>query len=418
MTAIAERIIGAIAGRRVQPGEIATVDVDRIMAHDGSGPVIARTLRAHGIERLEGADRAIFVFDHYYPPAGVREAELQGLAREFAGRHGIPVLAGAGIAHQVLLERGLVTPGTVLVGADSHTCMMGAVGAFAMGLGATDVAAVLATGQVWLEVPRTLKSCLSGALQPDVASQDLVLHLLAAVGCDGALGMAIEYCGPALGALGMSDRMKLTNHAVEMGAVAGIIGVDDRCATWLRERGAGLAAVARAPLDEVGDDADITIELAEVEAVAALPSRPDRATRLAEIPAVDVDQVFIGSCAGGRLDDLRAAADVLRGRAVAERVRLVIGPASSEVYRDAMADGTLASLSQSGAVILPPGCGACMGRLATLSDGEVSVSTQNRNFTGRAGAAGSRLYLASARTAARAALSGRVGTGPSEGEQC
>ena len=409
MTPIAERIIGALAGARVRPGEIATVEVARIMAHDGTGPVVARALHAHGIEELAGADRAIFVFDHYYPPAGAREAELQRVARKFAEGHGIPVLAGEGIAHQVLPERGLVAPGTVLVGADSHTCMMGAVGAYAAGLGATDVAAVLATGQVWLEVPRTLKIRLHGELPIGAASQDLVLQIIATVGCDGALGMAIEFCGPAVSALTMSDRLKLADHAVEMGAVAGLVGVDDRCAAWLRERGASLEHADRAPLDHEGHDADVEIDLADVQPLAALPSRPDRGVPLDQIAPVDVDQVFIGSCAGGRLDDLRAAAEVLRGRRVAIRVRLLVGPASAEVYRDALADGTLATLSEAGAVVLPPGCGACMGRLGTLGDGEISVTTQNRNFTGRAGAPSSELYLASAHTAALAALSGRLG---------
>ena len=268
---------------------------------------------------------------------------------------------------------------------------------------------MLATGQVWLEVPRTLKIRLHGELPIGAASQDLVLQISATVGCDGALGMAIEFCGPAVSALTMSDRLKLADHAVEMGAVAGLVGVDDRCAAWLRERGASLKHADRAPLDHEGHDADVDIDLADVQPLAALPSRPDRGVPLAQLAPVDIDQVFIGSCAGGRLDDLRAAAEVLRGRRVATRVRLLVGPASAEVYRDALADGTLATLSEAGAVVLPPGCGACMGRLGTLGDGEISVTTQNRNFTGRAGAPSSELYLASARTAALAALSGRLG---------
>ncbi|MEE9139952.1 MAG: aconitase/3-isopropylmalate dehydratase large subunit family protein [Alphaproteobacteria bacterium] len=405
---LAERILGARLGRPVRPGEIVAVEVDRIMAHDGSGPTAARALERHGIGHLRGAERAVIVFDHYYPPASEREAELHSVARAFAAQYGIPVLAGVGISHQVLPERGLLAPGTVFVGGDSHSCTAGAFGVLGIGLGATDVAGVLASGHVWLEVPETVRIRLEGSLGPGVGGQDLILHILGLVGTSGALGKAVEFVGPAIEGLEIADRMKLANHTVEMGAVAGLVGVDSRCLAWLEDRGADVSQADVAAHDPVGDGADFEVHLDQVEPLIALPSRPDQVAPLGTAPDAKVDQVFIGSCAGGRLEDLRVAARVLDGEQIHPGLRLLIGPASAEVLDAAMADGTLGILLKAGATLLPPGCGACLGRLGTLGAGEVAVATQNRNFVGRAGSSSSRLYLASPATAARAALTGRI----------
>ncbi|WP_441293052.1 aconitase/3-isopropylmalate dehydratase large subunit family protein [Sorangium sp. KYC3313] len=402
------RILGSLLGRAVAPGELVTVDVARVMAHDGSGPVAARALAKHGIEQLRGADRTVFVFDHYYPPVNQREAALQAEARSFASRYGIPVIAGEGISHQVLPERGLIAPGTVFVGGDSHSCAAGTFGAFATGLGATDIAAVMATGRVWLEVPETLRIRLSGSLPKGTTGHDLVLHVVGRVQIRGALGKAIDFVGPAIEGLSIADRMKLSNHAVEMGAVAGIIGVDARCRAWLEERKANLAHADRVPHDPVGLDADLEIDLAQLEPVIAVPSQPDNIRPASAVEDSVVHQVFIGSCAGGRIEDLRAAAEVLRGHRVAQNVRLLVGPASAEVMMEATRDGTLADLIAAGATVLPPGCGACLGRLGTLGPDEVAVATQNRNFIGRAGSPSSKLYLASPAMAAQIARAGRL----------
>ncbi|MFF5099661.1 MULTISPECIES: aconitase/3-isopropylmalate dehydratase large subunit family protein [Actinosynnema] len=411
MSGSVHRLLADLAGREVSADDVVTVDVARVMAHDGSGPVIAETLRRHGISSLAAADRAVFVFDHYYPPSSVREATLQSRARAFAAEYGIPVHAGEGIAHQLLPELGLVHPGTVVVGADSHTCTGGAFGALAIGLGATDVAAVLATGRLWLEVPPILRIRLTGQLRAPATGQDLALRVVEAVGTSGALGTALEFFGPAVAGLPIPDRMKLANHAVEMGAVCGLFGVDETCRRWLADRGADLTHCDRVAGTDDDGSWDVSIDLADVEPVVALPSRPDKVRLLSAIDRTPVDQVFIGSCAGGRLEDLHEAADVLRGHRVADGVRLLVGPASAEVLRQATADGTIGTLLEAGATLLPPGCGACLGRSGTLGDDDVCVSTQNRNFVGRSGSASARIFLGSPTTAAGAALDGNLGGG-------
>lgn len=407
MTGYTYSILSALAGREVKPGDIVTVEVNRIMAHDGSGPVASRTLDAHHITELAGADRTIFVFDHYYPPSTPREAMLQSVARAFAERHGIPIYAGQGIAHQLIAEKALAAPGTLLVGGDSHTCTAGALGAFAMGVGATDVAAVIATGRIWIETPETLRIRLVGELTGDATPHDLALTVLGRVGMRGGLGKTLEFVGPAVEHLEISDRLKLANHAVEMGALAGIFGFDSKTRAWLEDRGGDLSYAERVLHDNDGRNSDVEFDLSLVRPKVALPSRPDRVINRDEITdAISVNQVFLGSCAGGRLEDLRAAADVLRGKQVAQGVRLLVGPASAEIAAAAMKEGLLATFLEAGATLLPPGCGSCMGWIGTLGDGEVEVATQNRNFVGRAGSVTASIYLASPVTAARVALTG------------
>ncbi len=404
------RILSELSARRVAVGSVVTVDVDRVFAHDGTGPVIARTLEKHGIEELAGADRMVLVYDHYYPPVTLPEAEMQQRGRAFARRYGIPIYAGEGICHQVLLERGLVAPGKVLIGADSHTSTAGALGALAIGLGATDVAAVVASGRMWLEVPETIRIRLSGRLDPEVDGHDLALTVVGKVGMQGGLGKVLEYVGPGVEHLAVSDRLKVTNFSAEMGAVTGIMGLDDRGAAWLEARGADLSSRELVELDRRGSDADLEIDLAEVKTSVAAPSSPDATRALDELEdSVRVDQVFIGTCAGGRLEDLQAAATVLRGRRIKPGLRFLVGPASTEVLTAALEDGTLGTLLAAGAILLPVGCGACMGRQGALGEGEVEVAVQNRNFVGRAGHPGSQIYLASAVTAARCALTGTLG---------
>lgn len=265
--------------------------------------------------------------------------------------------AGRGISHQLLPELGLVAPGRVLVGGDSHTCTEGAFGSFATGLGATDVAAVLATGRLWIEVPEVLTVRLGGRLRDGVSFQDAVLHIVGLVGVRGALGRALEFVGAAVSDLSIADRMKLCNHAVEMGAVAGLIGVDGTSERWLAERGADLGAMGLAAHDPVGATADLHVDLGTVEQMLALPAKPDNVVPLAGARVPHVDQVFIGSCAGGRLEDLHQAARELDGAAVAPGMRLLVAPASAQVQELAMADGTLGTLLRAGAVLLPPVAG-------------------------------------------------------------
>ena len=400
-------ILSALAGREVSLGDIVNVDINRIMAHDGTGPTVAGILDAHQLEKLDGAKQTVFVYDHYFPPKTQREAAMQSRGRDFANRYDIPVYAGKGIAHQLIAEKALVAPGTVLVGADSHTCTAGALGAFAMGVGATDVAASIAMGKIWIAVPEVLRIRLVGELPKDATSQDLILMILRKVGTQGGLGKAIEFVGPAIGKLSISDRLKLSNHAVEMGAITGIIGFDEATEKWLKDRNGDLSFANRVPHDNEGLNADFEFDLATVSPKVALPSKPDLVIDQSEMEeSIVVDQVYIGSCAGGRIDDLRAAAEILEGKQIAEGLRLLIAPASAEIAAQAMKEGIMGTFLESGATILPPGCGACLGWIGTLGDGEVEVATQNRNFTGRAGSTKASIYLASSVTAAKVALKG------------
>ncbi len=409
-TSFTGRILRRLTGGRPDVGDVVTVEVGRIMAHDGTGPVVARTLEASSLTRLRGADRAIFIFDHYYPPTTTREAQLQARASAFAARHGIEVVRGQGIAHQVLPERGLLTPGTIFVGADSHSCTAGAFGTLGIGLGATDVAGVLASGELWLQVPPVLRIRLVGTLATGIDGHDLALAIVKRLSVRGALDHVLEIDGPGLATLGIADRMKLANFAIEVGAVGCVMAIDSLTTEWLAERGVHCDVGDLLAADSCGV-ADIEIDLARVDVSVAKPGAPDRGASLAELAETRVDQVFIGSCAGGRLEDLREAAAVLAASTVHPGVRLIVAPASAEIYAHAVAEGIVEQLLAVGATLLPPGCGACLGRWATLADDEVEVATQNRNFVGRAGSAKARIILASAPTAARCAITGTIGIG-------
>jgi 3-isopropylmalate dehydratase large subunit len=411
MISMTERILSHHLGGKVRVGSDVIIPVSRIMAHDGTAPVIANTIRSYGIETLQAADRAVFVFDHYYPPVTEREALLQRTAREFAARYGIPVHAGQGIAHQIMPELGYMAPGKVLVGADSHTCSAGAYGMLAIGLGASDVAAVLISGRLWLQVPEVLTIRLVGNVRAPATPHDVVLQVLQAVGARGGLGKVLEFVGPGIPGLTLSDRFKLANHAVEMGGLSGLVGLDARSRDWLRSTGSDLELINLVDGIDEGMNADIEVNLDDVEPSLALPSSPDNVTAAWRAELIRVDQVFIGSCAGGRLEDLRDAAKILVGKRVAEGVRLLVAPASTEILAAALKEGILEQLIAAGAIVLPPGCGACMGRLGTLGAGDIEIATQNRNFAGRAGNSSSKIYLGSPTTAALAALSGTVGGG-------
>lgn len=393
----------------VEPGKTVTLDVAKVMAHDGSGPVIARYLDKYGFDTLHAADRTVIVFDHYYPPKNEREASHQAVARAFCSKHQIRLHEGEGIAHQLLPELGDIQPGTVFVGADSHSCTAGAFACFGTGLGATDVAGVVLSGKLWLQVPDIVRVGLSGQLNEGISPHDLVLDILRVVTTRGAIGKVLEFVGPGIGTLDIAARMKIANHAVEMGAIAGVMGVDDKAIEWLTERGADVSRAGELTIDTNLDDCDHYIDLAAIRPATASPSKPDNVASLSDTPEVDISQVFIGSCSGGRLEDLHEVAEIVRGKRAKPGVKFLVGPASLTVLNAAMEDGTLRTLIDAGATILPPGCGACMGNIGALGPDEIEVATQNRNFTGRAGSAKSKMYLASPTTAAKVALTGKHG---------
>jgi methanogen homoaconitase large subunit len=379
---LSEQILSHAAGRPVRAGELAVVRVDRAMAVDSLAPEVIDVLQHElNVTRLPYPERCTIFVDHVAPASNVATAEGQIKARNFAREQGITSFyeSGSGICHQLMIEEQLVRPGTVATGADSHSTTYGAVAAFGTGMGSTDIALAFATGQTWMRVPETVRVDLAGQLPEQVDAKDVVLHLLSQVKADGFTYQAVEFHN-AMG-LSLASRMTLCSMTTEMGAKAGLVAPDDQTRAYADVPG-WLGVEAGAHYLE-----RLTVDLGDVR----------------------VDQVFLGTCTNGRLQDLRAAARILNGRHIADRVRMIVIPASRRILQAAVADGTLSILLDAGATIGPPGCGPCIGRhLGVLGAGEVCFSTSNRNFAGRMGSPQARIYLGSAQTAAATALRGVI----------
>lgn len=402
---LAEQILSHAAGRPVRAGELVVVPVDLAMAVDSIAPSVIRILREElGVERVQDPDRVAIVIDHVAPPSTVAVAEAQAALRRFAQEQGIRRFfdVGRGVCHQVLVEEGLAAPGRIVVGSDSHSTSYGAVGAFGTGMGASDVALIWATGCTWLRVPETVRVEVTGCFRPWVGAKDLALWLAGQIGADGAAYQALEFHG--VETFSLAQRFTLCNLAVEMGAKAGLVFPSGDVAVqfpppaWLQPPSEDAPYVRRlsCALDDLGPQ-------------IAVPPHVDRVVGLEDLGQVAVDVVFLGSCTNGRLEDLRTAATILRGRRVARGVRFLVCPASHQVLTDAAAEGTLQVLLEAGAVLLPPGCGPCLGRhLGVLGPGEVCLSTANRNFRGRMGSPEARIYLGSPAVAAATALAGVI----------
>ncbi|HVB52910.1 MAG TPA: aconitase/3-isopropylmalate dehydratase large subunit family protein [Candidatus Acidoferrales bacterium] len=404
MGTLAEEILSARLGRPVVAGETVVVPVDVVMSHDTTTALVAEAMDDLG-RKVARPERGVVVFDHITPAATVAAAQQQQRAREFVAQQGIANLLTDGISHQVLPEHGLVAPGDVVVGADSHTVTLGAFGAFATGMGSTDVAVAYATGESWLRVPSTLAVRLEGSFPPAVEAKDLILEIVRRVGSAGARYQAVEYIGGAARELSIGDRMTLCNMAVEMGGKAGIFAADDRTLRWLEGRGSRPARVLEARDPEYLRVE--TVELDRLEPMVATSPRVDTGRPVSELAGMAVDQVFIGTCTNGRLADFATAAALLRGRQVA--VRTVAVPASREVYLAALQAGYIESLVRAGVAVESPGCGPCLGRhKGVLGPGERAVTTMSRNFRGRMGDPSSEIYLVSPATAAATALLGRL----------
>ncbi|MHB8573195.1 MAG: aconitase/3-isopropylmalate dehydratase large subunit family protein [Candidatus Dormibacteria bacterium] len=404
MGTLAEEILGAKVGRPVQPGETVVVEVDLVFSHDTTTPIAAEQLRRLG-RPVAHPGRSAVVFDHIMPAATVAAATQQKMSREFIRVNQIANHYQDGIAHQVLPEHGHVLPGDIVVGADSHTTTMGAFGAFATGMGSTDIAITYATGETWLRVPSTLFVELSGELQSGVFAKDLVLEIVRRVGSDGARYRALEFGGPALASLSMGDRMTLANMAVEMGAKAGLFPADQITLDWL----AGRSTRTPRPLAPInpGYERVLSVDLGGIEPLVAGPPDVDTALPARSMSDIAIDQVFIGTCTNGRHQDIAEAAAVLRGRQVA--VRTVLVPASREALLQSLASGDIQALVEAGVSVESPGCGPCLGRhQGVLAAGERAVTTMSRNFRGRMGDPTSEIYLASPATAAASAVTGRI----------
>lgn len=402
---LAEQIISHAAGHPVHAGELVVVPVDVAMAVDSIAPNVIHVLQKQlGVERVRDPDRVAIVLDHVAPPSTVAVAEAQALLRRFAAEQGIRHFfdVGRGVCHQVLIEEGLAAPGRIVVGSDSHSTSYGAVGALGTGMGASDVALIWATGRTWLRVPKTIRVDVEGQFRPGVGAKDLALWLAGHIGADGATYCALEFHG--VDGFSLAQRFTLCNLAVEVGAKAGIVFPSGEVAAqfppppWLQRPNpdAPYAHRVACRLDDLGPQ-------------VAVPPRVDQVVNLKDLDRVPVDVVFLGSCTNGRLEDLRTAATIVRGRRVARGVRFLVCPASHRVLQDAAAEGTLQVLLEAGAVLLPPGCGPCLGRhLGVLGPGEVCLSTANRNFRGRMGSPEARIYLASPAVAAATALAGHI----------
>ncbi|MGZ5468879.1 MAG: 3-isopropylmalate dehydratase large subunit [Candidatus Aminicenantales bacterium] len=411
---LTEKVLGRKAGKDVLAGEVVTVSPDYVLSHDNSAAII-QEFRKLGVKKVKAPGKIVIVLDHIVPAADEKYAQNHKTIREFVAEQAIPNFfdINTGICHQVLPEQGFALPGLVIVGSDSHTPSYGALGAFATGIGRTETACTWATDEIWLRVPETMRIDLSGRMSPGVFAKDLSLKLIGDHGAEMANYKAVEFDGPAARDFSVGARLTLANMSAEMGAKNGYFAPDDRALKWLEGR-------ARGPFTAVSSDPDASYEsvlaydLDALEPQVACPHSVDNVKPVAAVAGKPVNQVLIGTCTNGRLEDLEAAAAIFKGRKVHPSVRVLVLPASWAVYREALESGALAVLVDAGCVILNSGCGPCLGaHEGLMAAGEVCLSTSNRNFRGRMGHRDSEIYLASPATAAATAVTGKI-TDPRE----
>ncbi|PZS06530.1 MAG: 3-isopropylmalate dehydratase large subunit [Chloroflexi bacterium] len=406
MGTLTEEVFSRSIGRPVHAGEIVIAPVDYVMSHDNTTPLAIESFRK--LERpVWDPERVIIAFDHMVPAPTVAAAELHRRIRSFIEEQGIRNVFTEGICHQVMVERGFVVPGGLVVGADSHSCTYGALGCFGTGMGSTDVAVIFATGRSWFRIPETLRITLHGELQHGVYAKDICLALARRLDVDGATSMSIEYGGEAVRGMDISERMTLANMSIEMGAKAGLVEPDEVTFSYL----SGRARDAYEPLYPVHPQYAGTVELdvSDLTPQVACPNEVSNVTSVVAVEGTPLDQVFIGTCTNGRVDDLAIAAQVLLGKTVHAGTRLVVTPASRDVYLEALRRGYITTLMKAGAQITNAGCGPCIGRhQGVLAGHERALTTQNRNFKGRMGDPTSELYLGSPATAAASAIAGHI----------
>lgn len=411
---ITEKILAAHAGRDVVvPGEIINVRIDIALANDITAPIAIELLEAANIPSVFDREKIVLVPDHYVPNKDIRSAEQVQIMRRFARKHDIRYffeLGEMGIEHALLPEQGLVLPGDVVIGADSHTCTYGALGAFATGVGSTDIAAAMITGETWFKVPESIKFTYKGKPQKWVTGKDLILYTIGDIGVAGARYKAMEFDGEAIEALPMADRMTMANMAIEAGAKSGIIAPDQVTVDYVSRRAKRAFELYVSDSDAAYVDSK-SYDVSEIEPQVAFPYLPENTRPVSNAGTVPIDQVVIGSCTNGRIDDLRLAARVLKGQTIDRNVRLIVIPATPTVYRQAMAEGLLETFLAAGGIVSPPTCGPCLGGfMGVLGPGERAVATTNRNFVGRMGHPTSEVYLTNPAVAAASAVLGRIGS--------
>ncbi len=412
MPTIAEKIFSEKCGREVSAGEIVVAEIDQIALQDGTAPLSIRKIMELGVE-VKAADRTHFFVDHAAPSPRRELSNDQKFIREFAEKIGADFnKPGEGIIHQLMVER-YVKPGDLAVGADSHTCTYGAIGAFSTGMGSTDVAVAVALGRNWFRVPETFRIQVDGKLSKGVFSKDVILRIIGELGADGATYKALEFHGECVENMDVEARLTMANMAVECGAKAGLFETDDKTKQFLAEMGrAGNFREIKA--ENADYEREFYFSADDIEPLVARPHNVDNVCEVSKVEGVKVDQVFVGTCTNGRLSDIAVVAEMLEGKKVAKNVRLIVAPASRRVYIKAIELGYLKTIVEAGGLIAPPGCACCVGiHMGVLADGEVCLSTQNRNFRGRMGNPNAEIYLASPATAAATALKGEI-TDPRE----
>ena len=406
---VIEKIIRNNVGHAVKPGDIVTVNVDRVMIHDIFIPFVAEKFEEMGFKKLWDPDKVVLIYDHLVPASQLDDTRHFHVGDAFAEKYGMKnVHRSDGICHQLMTEAGYVKPGNIVFGTDSHTTTYGCVGAFSSGIGYTEMASILGTGTMWIKVPETIKVVIDGELPANVMSKDVILRLIGDLGADGATYRALEFTGSAVKNMSVASRMTIANMAIEAGAKCALFTPDEKTAEYCEIElndfqkslvGDGGAAYLKT----------MTYRGEDFVPVMACPSQVDKIRDVSTLEGTEIDQVFIGSCTNGRLEDLAAAAEVLKGKKVADYVKLIVTPASRKIYRQAIELGILDTLAEAGAMITHPGCGLCCGRAGgILTDGERVVATNNRNFLGRMGTSKVEIYLASPKTAAACAVAGKI----------
>ena len=410
---MSQKILAAHAGLdQVKAGQLIEAELDLVLGNDITSPVAINEMKKMDKKTVFDKDKIALVPDHFVPNKDIKSAEHCKCVREFAYRNQITnyfEVGEMGIEHALLPEKGLVVAGDVVIGADSHTCTYGALGAFSTGVGSTDMAAGMATGKAWFKVPSAIRVTLTGSLPKWVSGKDVILHLIGKIGVDGALYKSLEFTGDGVSSLCMDDRFTIANMAIEAGAKNGIFPVDDQALSYIKEHSSKTPVVYEADADAVYDE-EITIDLSSLRPTVAFPHLPENTKTIDEITdEIQIDQVVIGSCTNGRIEDIRCAAEVLRGRHVAKGIRCIIIPATQAIYLQAMEEGLLKIFIEAGAIVSTPTCGPCLGGyMGVLAEGERCVSTTNRNFVGRMGHVNSEIYLASPAVAAASAVTGTI----------
>ena len=409
-----QKILAAHAGKdTVAAGELIEAKLDLVLGNDVTTPVAITEFENAGFTKVFDKDKIAIVLDHFTPCKDINAAKLSMQARAFAKKHHITNffdVGTMGIEHALLPEKGLIAAGECCIGADSHTCTYGALGAFATGIGSTDMCAGMASGRAWFKVPSAIRFYLTGALQPWVSGKDVILHIIGMIGVDGALYRSMEFAGPGVAALSMDDRFTIANMAIEAGAKNGIFPVDEKTVAYMTGR-VSRPWTAYEPDPDAEYEKTIEIDLSKIEPTVSLPHLPSNTKTVKEVAGMDIQQCVIGSCTNGRISDLRIAAKVLEGRKVAENVRCIVIPATQDVYMQALKEGLIERFISAGAVVSTPTCGPCLGgHMGVLYAGERAISTTNRNFVGRMGHVKSEVVLASPAVAAASAVKGTICT--------